>query len=408
VSSNGFSPAFNLASGFPAYPAAPILNPSIRNGSSADYITPGFGKPPMVQSWSFQVQQQLATDLILSVAYVGNKAQNLRSAAADGSYNNFPLPDLALGQNLLSSSIGSSAAGAAGIFAPYSGFTGSVGDALRQYPQFRRLNTDCCLENDGMSTFNALEAMLQRRFHNGLNLQLSYTWSKTISDADSLLPGTNAGGGLYQNPYNLHQEKSISSQDIPQNFVGSFIYELPFGKGKRFLNHGISNAVLGGWQIGSILRYESGQPLPFYCASGVPGWDDCFRFNPVAGQSVYNPASNQRGYNPLTVPYLNNAYFVDPNPNPNAPIVFGQLSRVTGFRMQPFYNEDVNLAKRFNFTETISLEMRADAFNVANRHIFAEPYNLNPQPNNVSTNFGFVNGTVDSPRAVQLEMNLRF
>ena len=408
VSANGFNPAFNLASGFPAYPAAPNLNPAIRNNSSVDYITPGFGKPPMVQSWSFQIQQQLATDLILSVGYVGNKAQNLRSAAAFGSYNNFPLGDLSLGENLLGSNVGSPAANAAGIYAPYAGFTGSVGNALRQYPQYRRFNTDCCLENDGMSTFNALEVMLQRRFHNGLNIQASYTWSKTLTDADSLLPGQNAGGGLYQDPYNLKLEKSISSQDIPQSFVLSYIYELPFGKGKRFLSHGISSVLLGGWRIGAIQRYQSGQALPFYCASGVSGWDNCFRFDVVPGQSVFNPAIHQPGFNALTTPYLNNSYFADPNGNANAPMVFGQLSRVTGFRMQPFLNEDVNLAKSFNFTETVSLELRADAFNIGNRHIFAQPGNLGPQPNNVSTSFGLITGTVDSPRAVQLEMSLRF
>ncbi|MBV8073379.1 MAG: TonB-dependent receptor, partial [Acidobacteriaceae bacterium] len=63
VSQNGFSPAFNLSGGFPAYPAPPTLDPAIRNNQSVDYITPGFGKPPMIQSWSFQVQQQLAPDL---------------------------------------------------------------------------------------------------------------------------------------------------------------------------------------------------------------------------------------------------------------------------------------------------------------------------------------------------------
>jgi hypothetical protein len=411
VSPDGFSPAFNLASGFPPYAAPPILDPTIRNNQSVDYITPGFGKPPMIQSWSFQIQQQLATDLIMSIGYVGNKSQNLRSAAADGSYNNMPVQDLALGENLLSAPIGSPIANAAGIFAPYPGFTGAVGDALRHYPQYRRFNTDCCLENDGMSTFNALEAMLQRRFHNGFNLQLSYTWSKTITDADSMQPCCNAGGGLYQDPYNLYLEKSISSQDIPQNVTASFIYELPFGKGKALLNNGgIANAIFGGWQIGAILRYESGQPLPFYCASDSfsPGWDDCFRFNPTPGQSIYNPAINQPGYNPLTTPYLNNAYFTDPNPNPNAPIVFGQLSRVTGFRMPWYDNEDVNLSKRFFFTEKVNLQIRADAFNVTNRHVFAEPYNLGPQPNNPTTNFGFINGTVDAPRAIQLEAKLVF
>ncbi len=410
TSRDGFNPAFNLAGGFPAYAAAPTLNPSIRNGGSVDYITPGFGKPPMVQSWSFQIQQQLAKDLILSVAYVGNKTQNLRSAAAFGSYNNFPQADLALGQSLLNSSVGSAAATAAGITSPFPGYTGSVGNALRQNPQYQRFNTDCCLENDGMSTFNAFEVMLQRRFRSGFNLQLSYTWSKTISDADSLLPGQNAGGGVYQDPYNLHLEKSISSQDIPQNLVLSYLYELPFGKGKPFLNHGgLASAILGGWQIGAIHRYMSGQPLPFYCASGVSGWDNCFRFNPVSGQSVYHSAINQPGYNPLSTPYLNNNYFADPNPNPNAPIAFGQLSRVTGFRMPNFYNEDVNLAKRFSFTERVSLELRADAFNLANRHIFSQPGNLNPSPGNTgSTNFGFVNGTIDAPRSVQLELRLAF
>lgn len=411
VSSDGFTPAFSLANGFPAYQAPPILNPSIRNGQSVDYISPGFGKPPMVQSWSFQIQQQLATDLIMSIAYVGNKSQNLRDSAADGMYNNMPVQDLALGQNLIQSSVGSAAANAAGIVAPFPGFTGAVGNALRHYPQFTRINADCCLENDGMSTFNALEVMLQRRFHNGLNLQLSYTWSKTLTDADSMQPCCNAGGGVYQDPYNLHLEKALSSQDIPQVVVLSYIYELPFGKGRRYLTHGIVSSVLGGWQVGAIQRYQSGQPLPFYCASGsnMPGWDNCFRFNPVPGQSVYNSAINQTGYNPLNTPYLNNNYFVDPNPNPALPQVFGQLSRVTGFRMQPYYNEDINIAKRFNFTESTYIELRADAFNIGNRHAFAEPSNLNPSPGNTSTtNFGYVNGTINAPRTIQVEATLRF
>ncbi len=412
VSINGFVPAFTLASGFPSYAPAPNLDPSQRNGQSIDYITSGFGKPPMIQQWNFQIQQQLAPDLILSVGYVGQKAQNLRSAAADGMYNNIPVQDLALGENLLNAPIGSAAANAAGIYAPYPGFQGVVGDALRQYPQYRRFNTDCCLENDGMSTFEALEVTLARRFRNGLNLQFSYTWSKTLTDADSLFPGQNAGGGVYQDPYNLHLEKSVSSQDIPQMVVLSYLYELPFGKNRRYLNrNGFLDAVFGGWEIGAVQRYQSGQPLPFYCAadSFSAGWDDCFRYNAAAGQSVFNGAANQPGYNPLNTPFLNNSFFVEPNPNGNAPIVFGQLPRITNYRMPGYFNEDVNLAKRFHFKETAYFELRADAFNIANRHIFAEPYNLGPNPNAGSfTNFGYVNGTVDTPRLIQVEGRVRF
>jgi hypothetical protein len=409
VSLNGFSSAFNLSNGFPAYPGAPTLDPSLRNLQSVDYITAGFGKPPMVQTWSFQIQQQLATDLILSVGYVGTKSQNLRSAAGFGSYNNFPLQDLGLGRSVLAADIGSPAALAAGVTSPFAGFAGTVGDALRQYPQYRRFNPDCCLENDGMSTFHSLQVMLQRRMRNGLTVQAAYTWSKTLTDADSLLPGQNAGGGLYQNPYDLYQEKSISAQDIPQMFVGSFVYEMPFGKGKKWLSHGIASVLAGGWQIGGILRYQSGQPLPFYCASGVPGWDNCFRFNPVPGQSVYAASIHDPNFNPLTTPYLNNNFFADPNQTDAGALRFGALSRVTGYRMPMFNNEDVNISKRFFIRENVSVEVRGDAFNVANRHIFAQPSNLGPSPGNTATtNFGFVTGTIDAPRIVQLEARIQF
>jgi hypothetical protein len=410
-SANGFNSSFLLRSGFPAYQQPPILDPTLRNNQSVDYIAPNFNKPPMIQDWNLQVQQQIAPDLIFTVGYVGTKGQNLRSAAGFGKYNNIPLNDLALGQNVLNSTIGSPTAIAGGFGAPYPGFTGTVGDSLRHYPQYRRFNTDCCLENDGMSSFHALEATLQRRYRNGLNLQISYTWSKSLNDADSMQPGANGGGGLYQNPYDLHQEKALSSQDTPQMAVISGLYELPVGQGKMLLGDSgrLVNETLGGWQVGGILRYQSGQPLPFYCASGVNGWDNCFRFNPVPGQSVYNPARHRSGFNPLTTPYLNDAYFQDPNTNPNAPITFGKLPRVTGFRMDPYYEEDINLIKRFPIVDDMNFEFRADAFNVFNRHVFAEPGNLGPQPNQeATTTFGYVNGMADAPRVLQLEMRVSF
>lgn len=410
VTLNGFDSAFLLSDGFPAYQAAPILDPTIRNNTSVDYIAPNFNRPPMIQSWSLQMQQQLAPDLIFSLAYVGNKGQNLRSASGFGQYNDIRLSSLALGQNVLGASINSAAAQQAGISVPYIGFNSTVGDALRPYPQYRRFNTDCCLENDGMSTFNAMEVMLQRRFRQGFNLQISYTWSKALDDADSLQPGTNAGGGLYQNPFDQHQEKAISSQDLPNMAVISGFWDLPVGKGRHFLTHdGWLDEAIGGWRLGGILRYQSGQPLPFYCATGVAGWDNCFRFDLVTGASVYNPARHQAHFNPLTTPYLNNAAFADPNPDPNAPIRFGTLPRVTGYRMDPYNEEDVNLAKDFHLVESATFQLRCDAFNLFNRHVFAEPYNLNPNPNAGANNtFGYVNSTADSPRVLQMEFRATF
>jgi hypothetical protein len=407
---NAFDPAFTLASGFPAYQAAPILDPTLRNNTSVDYVAPNFNKPPMIQTWSLQVQQEFAKDLILTIGYVGNKGQNLRSASGFGKYNDIPLSALVLGQNVLNQPLNAGTVSTTGFALPYAGFNATVADSLRPYPQYRRFNTDCCLENDGMSSYHALQVTLQRRFRAGLNLQASYTWSKQLNDADSLQPGSNGGGGLYQNPFDLRQEKALSSQDTPHQFVLSGIYELPVGKGRAFLNNNrFADMVVGGWQVGAILRYQSGSPLPFYCASGVNGWDNCFRFNLVPGQQVLNPARHQPGFNPLTMPWVNNSAFVDPNSDPSAPIRFGSLPRVTGFRMDPYYDEAINLAKDFHIFQRATFQLRADAFNVFNRHVFSEPFNLGPQPNGgANVNFGFVNSTVDAPRALQMEFRATF
>src|ERR1019366_4386068 len=101
-------------------------------------------------------------------------------------------------------------------------------------------------------------ASLQRRFHNGLNLMAAYTWSKTLTDADSALPffASLHGGGSAQNPFDLKGERSLSNQDVPQTLVLSYIYELPIGKGKKLLPQGgVLDRIVGGWEFSGIHRY---------------------------------------------------------------------------------------------------------------------------------------------------------
>ncbi|HZU25520.1 MAG TPA: TonB-dependent receptor, partial [Bryobacteraceae bacterium] len=290
-SPNGFTPAFTLASGFPGYAHPPFLDPSQVNfqGNPANaYIDPSYGRPAMVQNWSMEVQHQLATDLILDVAYVGEHSTHLRSNF--DPINRLPLQYLSLG-GLLTQPMSSSQVQAAGFGLPYAGFPTDrpLFQALQPYPQYFVLNTDCCLENLGQSSFNALEVQLRRRFHAGLNLLVSYTYSKTMTDADSAMPffATLAGGGSAQNPFDLKNEKAVSNQDIPHNLVISYIYELPVGKGKKFLNHGgFVNAVLGGWAVSGIHTYHSGQPFSFCCATGAPTYGST-RFDYVLGQPFF-------------------------------------------------------------------------------------------------------------------------
>jgi len=254
----------------------------------------------MVQNWSLEVEHQLAPDLILSVGYVGQHATHLRSSLAQT--NNLNPKFFSIGNNL-NAPINSATATALGINPPFPQFEtlynpGTISQALRPFPQYQSINTDCCLENLGQSTYNALLAKVERRFHNGLNLLASYTYSKTLTDADSALPAfvTFSGGGSVQNSYNLKNEKSLSYQDIPHTFVISYIYELPVGKGKKLLNKGgVIDKVVGGWQIGGVQRYQSGQPTAFGCATGIPSYDGCVRYDRVAGQPLLS--ANRSSFN---------------------------------------------------------------------------------------------------------------
>ncbi len=254
----------------------------------------------MSQNWSVEVQRELAPDMILDVAYVGQHSQDLRSNY--DAVNTLNPKYFSLGTSLLTP-IGSQST----VAPPYAGFPSSaiVAQALVPFPQYFGFNTDGQLENLGQSTYNALEAQLTRRFHNGLNLMASYTWSKTLTDADSALPffATLHQGGAPQNVFNKQGDKAISNQDLPQNFVLSYIYELPFGKNKKFLNGSkLLDRVVGGWSVSGIQRYESGQPIAFGCATGVPAYADCIRFNYAPGASPLSSAWKSRNGNfvPIT------------------------------------------------------------------------------------------------------------
>ncbi len=439
-SSDSFTPALLLDSGIPAFPPPPNLDPAQDNGGSGGgfggvtYLAPSYGRPGMVQNWSLELEHQIAPDLILSVGYIGQHATRLRSSLAQ--INNLNPKFFGLGNNL-NVAITDPTATSLGISAPFPEFTalygpGNISQALRPFPQYQSINTDCCLENLGQSTYHALETKLERRFHNGLNLLASYTFSKTLTDADSALPAfvTFSGGGSVQNSYNLKNEKSLSYQDIPHTFVLSYIYELPVGKGKKFLNKGgITDKVLGGWQVGGVQRYQSGQPTAFGCATGIPSYDGCVRYNRVPGQKLLTSSSsfntgtiqsNGGGAgcdeDPATglftpkmnsVNYFNCAAFQDPN----APglvaargYTFGNMPRITGeVRTSAYVNEDFSIMKRVSLFEAHSLILKAELFNAFNRHTFSRP-----DTGVQSGTFGSSGFAINNPRNVQFTLRYQF
>ncbi|HET6180445.1 MAG TPA: TonB-dependent receptor [Candidatus Sulfotelmatobacter sp.] len=414
---NGFDPALQIDSGLPAYPPPPNLDPSQLNFAGPQYIDPTYGRPPMIQNWSFEVQKELATDFILDIAYVGEHSQNLRSNY--DAVNALNPKYFSMGTALLEP-IGSQTA----VAPPYAGFPSSaiVAQALVPFPQYFGFNTDGQLENLGQSTYNALEVQLKRRFRNGLNLLASYTWSKTLTNADSALPffATLHQGGAPQNVFNKQGDKAISNQDLPQNFVISYVYDLPFGKNKKFLNKGgVLDRVVGGWAIGGIQRYESGQPIAFACATGVPAFPGCIRFDQVPGTQIVSSAWSSGHFNPISDSMFNPGAFDDPNSSANltarGSYAFGTMPRVNGaVRMAPYLDEDFNLIKRTKITEGSDMQLQVNAYNVFNRHIWNRPGDLYP----FDSAFGLVNygsfsrigggGYLLGPRVIQLQLKFEF
>lgn len=419
-------PAYYWDNGVAAYPTAvPNLDPTQLNFQGYNpVILRNYGRTSMIQNYSLQLQFQVARDLIWSAGYVGIHATSLHSGY--DALNAMSQQNFALGNGLNQSVCGNTV----GVPLPYATYPCSqnVAQALRPFPQFDRLGTDQGLENYGQSTFNAFETSLERRWHNGLHLMFSYTYSKTLTDAESSAPFWSAfAGGVtgIQDPFDLHREKALSQQDIPHQIVINYIYELPVGKGKRFASdaHGPVNQLIGNWAVAGVQRYQSGQDLVLGCAPGIPGEDSCIYWNFNPGQPILSTEYRSGHFDPLTEGVFNRAAFSDPNANigtTGTPYVFGDGPRTYSARSPWYRGEDFSLIKQFPIKERLNLQFQAQFINMFNRHVYQRdvgenPLEVNPNFTNNATAFGNIlgcgspcaNGPIPQ-KLTQLQLKLQF
>jgi hypothetical protein len=178
---NGFTAPLSLDNGVP--PISPVLNldPTQANfTSNANYTARNFGRPGMVQVWSFDVQQQIASQLIATLGYIGEHGTRLRSNLL---YMNSLSPQYYSLDAQLNSLTGTTT-----VPLPFSSFplTQTVAQSLRPYPQYFQINTESGLENLGQNTYNALQAKIEGSYH-GVTLLGSYTFAKDLTDSDQIL-----------------------------------------------------------------------------------------------------------------------------------------------------------------------------------------------------------------------------
>ncbi|MBI3696990.1 MAG: carboxypeptidase regulatory-like domain-containing protein [Acidobacteria bacterium] len=355
---------FTIRRNEPANTLRPNLTwerPFTKTGVPTFILINEFGEPTSyVGQWSFGVQRELSRDTSLEVTYLGSTGVHLRRLL---NYNLAPPGE--------------------GDITP-----------RRPFPKFGQFQT---MAAPSHSSYHAFQARLQRRFSKGLTVLSSFSFGKSIdngsgirtTDGDTLTPS---------NPYNLRLERGYSAFDFRKRLTTSWLYELPFGRGKRWLSSDSRalNGVFGGWQLGGILTFQDGFPMTARCGSGViqNGGDSCY---PDATGIDPNLPRGQKA----VTHFFNTDAFVDRLPGGER-FRYGNANR-NAIIGPGIIDWDFSAIKNFRFTERAGLEFRSEFFNFPNHPIFAPPGTTLR-----TSTYGVIGGTKIDSRQIQFGMKFHF
>jgi hypothetical protein len=403
--SQGVQPTFKLDDGLPAYQLPPSINPAFSNGNDIDWWQgQEMTRAPENLFWTLSVQRQVASNLVIEAGYNATVGTHLQT----GLLNFNQTPTAAFNRlvsqygvtqalNLLRADISSAAARAADIPIPYPNFTTqaarTVNQALRPFPQYQNISTAGQNgDKSGHSSYHAFVLKADRRFAKGLTFQWNYVFSKLLTDSDSYY----ANGGASMDHYNRRLEKSIGALDRTHALKFATLYNLPFGKGQRWITSGFLNHVVGGWRLSAIQSYSSGAPLALARNNPLPIFNGSTRPLIDSYEGWRAPIAGSK-FDPNVDRFLKPASQFPVQPN-----AFGNVTRFNP-KVRAFWglSESISLAKTFRISESVHADLRAEAFNLPNRTIFGTgSTNLN------AGNFGQV--TNQSNDARQLQMGLKF
>jgi len=363
-------PVYQLGvNALPVTPVPPITSAYVTPQGTNLFAVETNGKKPREYMWNFSLQKSFGANWLAEAAYVGAQSRRLSKR-----YN---LDAPVTASNL------------------YQVFSSALIDP---YPN---LNGILYSSQAGKGQFNALNLKLERRFASGFSFLASYSWSHSI-DTDS--------GGSYGspnlNPANFQLDKGSSDFDIRHRFVGSVLYELPFGKGKPLLASAspVVNQLVGGWQLNLIPSIQSGvnrsvtapnlSSIAYIAqradATGISSGSS-FTANGVS----ITPGQDFGGAN-------TSLYWFNPNAFSQTPSLRLGTSGRDIIASPGFANWDMSLFKNFYWRERASLQFRAEFFNALN-HTRFDPPNLDSS----SVSFGQIT-SAEPPRIIQLGLRIQF
>jgi hypothetical protein len=306
------------------------------------------------QTWSTTLQQQLGQQWMAELGYVGSRGLNLLTAM---NYN-----EVRIG-------------------------SGSAADR-RPYQALRDIANITIFEPNNMSVYHGMTMKVQRNYANGFNLLGVYTLGKSIDQGGSVASGGGSTGGPLTITC-LRCYRGASGFDVRHRAVINGLYELPFGKGKKYgIDNTFADYVVGGWQIGGIITATTGRPFNVGLQNGVnngaPSWPDRIK--------------DGRLDNPDPWYWFDATAFVAPAPNTS----YGNVAR--GVLYSPgVLNFDVSLTKNFKITERFNFNFRAEAFNLTNTPYFGFPNSSIGSPT-----VGRITSTVGDNRSLQFSGRLNF
>ena len=344
------------------YPAGLVDPANFSTLTTRTNYTPADYRTSYVQSWHLTVQRELAKSLVLDVAYVGNRSNGLMIL---GDYNQ-ARPN-ALGEN-------------------------STILARRPIPNFDLIQISY---GGGWATYHAFQAKLEKRYSAGIYLLNSFTYSKAMDNVSGHLEAFN-GDNSRVNFRNLKAEKAVGAYDQPFNNTTSVVWELPYGRGRRWGNtvNPVVDGVLGGWRLTGINTMTSGQPINITYSPTSQGQVSSlpsYRPNYVGGD-IYSPTKDASMY-------FNKAAFAVPSYTDP----FGSLGRNIA-RTPSIYNFDLGLHKEFPlWSESTKLQFRSEFFNLFNKTNLGAP-----SQTLTAGNFGAITSLSSPARQIQFALKLVF
>jgi hypothetical protein len=412
----GYQPAFNLDSGFPAYSRTEDISASADNGHGGPNYRPAYANHlSNTQQWNLTIEHKFGQKSFASVAYVASKGTHLPSQMQPLNVLN---PSLLSMGSTLNAVFQPGQQTLDGVSQPYAGWAQqlisgggcapSVAQALVAFPQYCGGLTGEN-ENEGTSHYNSFQAKWGRNLSNGIYVEANYTYSHLTTDASSTTQATSDYGGIGAviSPYQGSRNMAISTDDIPNTASIMAVYDVPFGKGKQFLNNeGVLGHIVGGWTLASTMKFTSGMPFYFRDSSvcGIPSQFQAACIPAITGTVLAQSWGNVD----VNKPMFNASAFASA-----APFTLGSGPRVSDVRGSPYRDVNLSLSRKFALRERLGFEVRAEAFNAFNNHYFTcdgeafgdcIPFNNDPS----SASFGAWNGTVTQPRNIQLVGRITF